>query len=269
MTITPFPVASIAERLAQLRAAPPLVHCLTNEVVQEITANAVLALGASPAMVVAEEEVAEFAAAADALLINIGTVYSAREAAMRAAVSAANEAATPWVFDPVAVGALAYRSRFARELLEQKPTAIRGNASEILALSGRNAAGRGADSADSSDVALDAAIQLAQETDAVVAVTGATDYITDGEKTYSLPYGNILMTRVTGTGCALSAVVAAFCAQKDHTLDAVAAACAVVALAGGDAARRAQGPGSFVPLFIDTLYRIRPDHLEEIVHARA
>ncbi len=259
----PFPLFKIAERLAQLRVRPPLVHCLTNEVVQEITANVVLAIGASPAMVVAEQEVSEFSPIADALLINVGTLYPERARAMRTAVVAANQSGVPWVLDPVAVGALGYRRQFVQELLSLSPAAVRGNASEILALTGYDTLGRGADSTDSSEAALEAARQLAKKNQTIVAVTGKTDYVTDGTKTWSLAYGDVLMTRVVGTGCALSAVVAAFCAQKEHMLDAVASACAIVALSGGVAAKSAAGPGSFVPYFIDALYKINPDNLKE------
>ncbi len=264
-----FPLSKTAELLTQLHASPPLVHCLTNDVVQEITANVLLALGASPAMVVAEQEAPEFSAIADALLINIGTLTQEQVQAMRAAIIAANKAGTPWVLDPVAVGAIQYRSTFARDILTLKPTAIRGNASEILALAGRQAAGRGADSADTSDAALDAAQQLARDARTIVAVTGKTDYVTDGVQTWSLSYGDILMTRVVGTGCALSAVVAAFCAQDGDKLDAVAAACAVVSLAGGIATKRAAGPGSFVPHFMDALYTMTADNIKEYEHANA
>lgn len=119
-----------------LRQRAPLVHCLTNEVVQSLTANVLLALGAAPAMVVQAEEARQFAALADALLINIGTLYDARADSMLAAIEAANLAGTPWVLDPVAVGALRYRSDFAHRLLHLRPAVIRGNASEILALAG-------------------------------------------------------------------------------------------------------------------------------------
>ena len=265
----PFPLSKVAERLAKLHTTPPLVHCLTNDVVQEITANVLLALGASPAMVVDEQEAPEFSAIADALLTNIGTLTREQSQAMRAAIIAANKSGTPWVLDPVAVGAIQYRSAFARDLLALKPTAIRGNASEILALAGRQAAGRGADSVDTSDAALDAAQQLARDVQTIVAVTGKTDYVTDGIQTWSLSYGDILMTRVVGTGCALSAVVAAFCAQKDDKLNAVAAACAVISLAGGVAAKRAAGPGSFVPYFMDALYTMAANNIKEYEHASA
>lgn len=254
------PGAVVGAELARLRAAAPLVHCLTNEVVQSITANVLLALGASPAMIVAEEEVADFAAIAGALLINVGTVYPTRLAAMRGAVAAARRAGTPWTLDPVAAGVLAYRSDALRELITQQPAAIRGNASEILALAGASAGGKGVDSTAASSAALAAAQQLASATGAVVAVTGEVDYVSDGTRTWAVPGGDPLMTRVVGTGCALSAVVAAFTADAPDRLAAVAAACAVMSRAGGDAAAAARGPGSFLPAFLDAIYAQQPAH---------
>lgn len=264
--IDSFPITLVADELARFRAQPPLVHCLTNEVVPEFTANVLLALGASPAMVMAGEESAEFAGQADTLLVNVGTLHSEQAVSMLSAVAAYRLADKPWVLDPVAVGALSYRTQFVRELLLQQPTIIRGNGSEILALAGHSTVVRGADSTDSSDAALDAAYWLAWQHRTIVAVTGQVDYVTDGEYCWSLPWGDALMTRVVGTGCALSAVVAGFCAQSDNPLNATAAACAVMAMAGGHAARHCNGPGSFVPLFLDTLYQMRPDNLEAYTH---
>ncbi len=253
------PGRRVAAELTRLRTTAPLVHCLTNEVVQSITANVLLALGASPAMIVADEEVSDFAAIAGALLINVGTLYPARLRAMQRAVAAANTAGRPWTLDPVAAGVLAYRSDALRELMTQKPAAIRGNASEILSLTGGAASGKGVDSTATSSAALSAAQQLARQTGAVVAVTGEIDYVTDGELTWSVSGGHPLMTRVVGTGCALSAVVAAFTAGATDRLAATAAACAVMARAGEEAARIAAGPGSFLPAFLDAIYRMKPE----------
>ncbi|UXY14940.1 hydroxyethylthiazole kinase [Chitiniphilus purpureus] len=258
------PFVVIADELERLRAEHPLVHVLTNEVVQEITANALLAVGAAPAMIVAEEEAAEFAALAGALLINIGTLYPARWAAMQQAVTAANAAGVPWTLDPVAVGVLGYRTAACRELLTQHPAAIRGNASEILALAGWGASGRGVDSTAGSASALAAAEQLARTTGAVVAVTGEIDYITDGETTWATPWGHPLMTRVVGTGCALSALVAAFTAHTGNRLNAVAAACAVAGICGERAQSACDGPGSFRFSFLDALYVLSPKQLREL-----
>ena len=257
------PMSIIADELARMRAATPLVHLLTNEVVQEITANVLLAAGASPAMIVAEEEAAAFAAISGALLVNVGTLYPARLTVMLQAVAAANQASVPWTLDPVAVGVLDYRTQACRDFLAAKPAAIRGNASEILALAGVAGGGRGVDSTAGSDAAQSAAEQLARSTGAVVAVTGETDFITDGNSTWATPWGHPIMTRVVGTGCALSALVAAFTAQAPNRLNAVAAACAVAGLCGERAAASSRGPGSFKADFLDALYRLSPETLRE------
>ena len=257
------PMSIIADELARMRATTPLVHLLTNEVVQEITANVLLAAGASPAMIVAEEEAAVFAAISGALLVNVGTLYPARLTVMRQAVAAAKQAGVPWTLDPVAVGVLDYRTQACRDFLASKPAAIRGNASEILALAGFAGGGRGVDSTAGSDAAQSAAEQLARSTGAVVAVTGETDFITDGNSTWATPWGHPIMTRVVGTGCALSALVAAFTAQAPNRLNAVAAACAVAGLCGERAAASSRGPGSFKADFLDALYRLSPETLRE------
>ncbi|RLM20103.1 hydroxyethylthiazole kinase [Brenneria alni] len=255
------PAAHAAASLTQLYALSPLVHCLTNDVVQSFTANVLLALNASPAMVVEPAEAAQFSALADALLINLGTLERDRADAMLAAVNSANQAGTPWVLDPVAVGGLTFRTEFARELLLLKPAAIRGNASEIMVLSGLNTQGRGVDSTNDSLTALPAAQELACRLSTVVAVTGDVDYVTDGIRDWAITGGDKIMTRVVGTGCALSAVVAAFCALEGDRLQHVATACYVMSLAGKQAAMQAQGPGSFVPAFLDRLYHLRMEDL--------
>lgn len=253
------PLKIVADELARLRSTNPLVHLLTNEVVQEITANVLLAVGAAPAMIVAEEEVVSFAAIAGAVLINVGTLYPTRLAAMKLAVAAANKAGVPWTLDPVAVGVLDYRSQACREFLSCKPAAIRGNASEILALAGFSGSGRGVDTTSGSEAAINAAEQLARATGAIVAVTGETDFITDGSTTWATPWGHPLMTRVVGTGCALSALVAAFTAHAPNQLNAVAAACAVAGMCGERAVASSCGPGSFKADFLDALYLLSPD----------
>jgi hydroxyethylthiazole kinase len=250
-----------ASVLQQLRNTSPLIHCMTNDVVQSFTANVLLALGASPAMVIEPEEAAQFAPVANALLINIGTLTTERRDAMFAAIHAANQSSTPWILDPVAAGGLTFRTQFAHEVLALKPAAIRGNASEILALAGCHSGGRGVDSTDDALSALPAARKLAQLTGAVVAVTGERDYITDGEISWSVAGGGVLMTRVVGTGCALSAVVAACCSLSGSRLDNVAAACQLMKLAGEHAIATSHGPGSFTPAFLDALYQLNTEAL--------
>jgi len=248
--------ASLADSLILFRQRSPLVHCMTNEVVQSFTANVLLALGASPAMVIEPTEARQFSAIADALLINVGTLTVARSEAMLAAVQSAAAAGRPWTLDPVAVGALTFRTDFCQRLLEYRPAAIRGNASEIMALARQAVSGRGVDSLHDSSAALEAAVLLAQSCGAVVAVTGEIDYVTDGQRLFDIPGGSPLMTRVVGTGCALSAVVAGFAALPGDRALNVASACRIMSLAGECAAEAASGPGSFEPLFLDELYRL-------------
>lgn len=247
-----------AHTLQQFRTLSPLTHCMTNDVVQSFTANTLLALGASPAMVIEPEEASQFAAIAQALLINVGTLTQARATAMRAAVEQAQQVKTPWTLDPVAVGALDFRRRFCLDILALRPAAIRGNASEILALAGMNAGGRGVDTTDTALAAIPAAQTLARQVGTIVAVTGEVDYVTDGQRTVGIHGGDPLMTRVVGTGCALSAVVAASCALPGDRLDNVASACSWMKQAGQIATQQSTGPGSFVPAFLDALYNLNP-----------
>ena len=242
--------------LHHFRTRSPLTHCMTNDVVQAFTANVLLALGASPAMVIEAEEAEQFAGIADAQLINVGTLTSPRAQAMRRAIERAVAAGKPWTLDPVAVGALAFRTRFCQQILTLKPAAIRGNASEILALAGMSAGGRGVDTTDTAASALPAAQALARQTNAIVAVTGEVDYVTDGQRTKTIAGGDPMMTRVVGTGCALSAVVAASCSLPGDRLDNVAAACGWMKRAGSVAAAHSAGPGSFASAFIDALWNL-------------
>jgi len=239
--------------LVTFRQCSPLVHCITNDVVQTFTANILLALGASPAMVVEPDEAEQFAAIADALLINVGTLTALQTQAIQRAIDSALVADTPWVLDPVAVGGLTFRSHFCQQIIQQKPAAIRGNASEIIALAGLSGGGRGVDSTDTAASALPAAKILAHQTGAIVVVTGEVDYVTDGSRTRTVSGGSIMMTRVVGTGCALSAVVAACCALPGDRLDNIAAGCGFMKQAGAMAACQNPGLGSFAIGFLDAL----------------
>lgn len=246
--------AQLAHTSSLFRTRSPLVHCMTNDVVQTFTANTLLAIGASPAMVVDIQEVPQFAAIADALLINVGTLTQERAVAMRAAIESANASGKPWVLDPVAIGALTLRTEFCQQSLALRPAAVRGNASEIMVLAGMSGGGRGVDTTDTAITALPAAQALARQISTIVAVTGEVDYVTDGRRTVMVTGGDALMTRVVGTGCALSAVVAASCALPGDRLDNVAAACGLMKQAGKRATENSNGPGSFVAAFLDALY---------------
>ena len=193
----------LRDALALLRAKRPLVHNITNLVVMNWTANILLALGASPVMAHALEEVEEFAAMAGALVVNIGTLDAGFVEAMISAAETARKQHVPWILDPVGVGATRYRTETARKLLERKPAIIRGNAGEILALAGEAAgAVKGVDSLAASDASLHAAQRLAKKAGALVAVTGAVDYVTDGERVARVEGGHAMSQQVTGTGCA-------------------------------------------------------------------
>ena len=239
--------------LATLRARAPLVHNITNYVVMNTTANALLAIGASPAMVHAEDEVADFAPIASALVINIGTLSRPWVDAMILAAEAANGAGVPWVLDPVAVGATPFRRETCRKLVALKPTVIRGNASEIIALSGGEDAGKGVDSTASTDAAGDAARRLARDSGAVVAVTGRIDYVTDGSRTAAIANGDILLTRITGAGCTATALIGAYLGAGLTPFDAAVAGLATIGVAAETAARAARGPGSFQMELFDAL----------------
>jgi hydroxyethylthiazole kinase len=253
-----WPHPEITADLLALRARNPLVHCLTNVVASPLTANVLLAIGASPAMVNAEQEAAGFAAIANAVLINVGTLTESSARAMQAAAETAAAAGVPWVLDPVAVGALAWRRRFVRGLLAHRPAVIRGNGSEILTLAGAAGSGKGVDSTASSADALAAAAALASASKAVVALSGATDYITDGATVIEVPGGDAMLTRVTGTGCALGAVIAGFLGAGAPPLRAATAASAIVAAAAETAAVYSHGPGSFAVAWLDALAGLGP-----------
>ena len=240
--------------LQAIRRETPLVQNITNFVSMDVVANALLALGASPAMVHAVEEVREFSALANALVVNIGTLSSAWVTSMGTAAEAMSTAGKPWVLDPVGVGATTYRISVARELLALGPTVVRGNASEVLALAGASLnASKGVDSTHGSDQAIDAARTLSTTSGATVVVTGAVDYVTDGERALSIGNGDPMMTKVTALGCASSALVAAFLTVERDVLAAAAAAIAVYGLAGERAAAKADGPGSLRWRLLDEL----------------
>ncbi len=269
MTIALPPDASIgtasdvARTLRLLRERVPLVHNITNVVVANSTANALLAIGASPCMVEAAEEAPGFAAVADALVVNLGTVTAATARSMRAAAAAARDAGTPWVLDPVGVGALGFRSEVAVGLLAHRPQAIRGNSSEILALEAlsspdvpqRIEAGRGVDSAHAVSASLDAARRLGRRTGAVVTVGGAVDLVTDGERVVRVGNGHPMMARVTGLGCTATAIIGA-CLAVAELMAASVHGSVLLGLAGELAAERARGPGSLQLELLDALYRL-------------
>jgi hydroxyethylthiazole kinase len=258
--------ADFAASLSAIRNSAPLIHNMTNIVVANLTANALLALGASPAMVENTEEGAELAAIAGALVVNLGTLSPDWAAAMRLATASANAAKRPWLLDPVAVGALGYRTRLAADLLRHRPAIIRGNASEISALAGYATGGKGVDSTLASDAAVEAAQLLARNSGAVVVVSGAVDYVTDGTRLVGIANGHPIMTRVTGMGCTASAIGGAYLAVNDDPFMAAVQTMVTMGVAGEVAFAKAASPGSFQAAFIDALYHIEASDLAKGMH---
>jgi hydroxyethylthiazole kinase len=255
----------LADALSTLRDTSPLVQCLTNTVAAGWTANVLLAVGAAPAMIDNPREAREFAAIAGGMLINLGTPYDDTARAMHLAIAGAERSGTPWVLDPVAAGALGWRTSLAHQLLrEGRPAIIRGNASEILALAG-GMGGRGVESVDSPEAATAVAKDLAERRQSVIAVSGPSDHITDGTRVVRLSNGHQWLTRVTGVGCALGALMAAFAAVVPDAVIAAAAATATLTVAADSAAKETRGPGSFAVALLDELSLLQPSDLAERV----
>ncbi len=249
--------AQLLSDLALVRAKSPLIHNITNYVVMNNTANALLAVGASPVMAHAIDEVVEMAGIASAVVLNIGTLEPDWVKAMLQAGKTALGKGIPVVFDPVGAGATSYRTRVCKEIITTcKPTIIRGNASEIMALCNANVQTKGVDSTDSSDDALESAQRLATQTGAVVVISGQTDYITDGRRTETVQNGDPMMARVTGMGCTATAMVATFAAINANPLEAALHGMAIMGIAGEIAVRRSPGTGSLQLNFLDELYRL-------------
>ncbi len=251
--------------LDEVRAQAPLVQCITNSVAVSFTANVLLAVGASAAIVDIPSEAGPFADVASGLLVNLGTPTADQREAMLEAVAVANAASTPWVLDPVAIGSLPIRTPLSHVLRDLHPTVVRGNASEIIALTGSGSGGRGVEALDGVGAAVPFARSLAEITQGVVAISGAVDVVADGRDLVRITNGHSLLTKVTGGGCALGAVIAAFAAVGDDRFATTVAAITVYTVAAELAAERTRGPGSFAAMFLDTLAEVDP----EIISQRA
>ena len=248
----------LSAAIAAVRTQSPLVHNITNYVVMNNSANALLAIGASPVMAHWVSEMEEMTAIAGALVLNIGTLDDKWIDGMLIAGKAAMRRGTPIVLDPVGVGATSQRTEAAMKIIEHcRPTIIRGNASEIMALVDASVKSKGVDSSASSDDALESAKRLAVDTGAVVVISGATDYITNGTDVYTVEGGSTMMTTVTGMGCTSTAIVGAFAAVVEDPMIAATAAMAVMSLAGERAAEYSRGNGSMQVNFLDELYNLR------------
>ncbi len=255
--------------LQNVRDEQPLIHCITNYITTNDCANIVLACGASPTMAEAEQEVEEIASVAGAVDINIGNLNTMTVRAMHKAIAAANAANVPVVLDPVGAGASRYRMETLRAFFAAYQFAVvRGNVSELLAVGGAASNTKGVD-AGAADAVTEENLaervaffkQLSARLGAVVSVSGAIDIVASPERAYVCRNGHPMMSRITGSGCMLSALTAAFCgANHDHILEAAAAATAVMGVAGDIAYRKTQqreeGPGSFRVYLMDAVSRM-------------
>ncbi|MEA3436646.1 MAG: hydroxyethylthiazole kinase [Thermodesulfobacteriota bacterium] len=252
-----------ALNLEAVKKNKPLIHNITNFVVMNYTANALLAMGASPVMAHAPNEVEQMVSFAGALVLNIGTLENDWIDSMIIAGEKATALKTPIILDPVGSGATSLRTDSAKKIInETKISVIRGNASEILSLKNSNSKTKGVDSIHSVDDASNTAKILAKELQTTLAITGSVDLITDGNRTVHVSNGHPLMACVTGTGCAATAVIGAFLAVDSDPFSATATALAFFGLAGEVAGEKAQAPGSFMIEMIDALYTITPEKLE-------
>jgi hydroxyethylthiazole kinase len=236
-------VQSSAAVLSRLRETSPRVHCITNTVAQNFTANVLLAIGAQPSMTVSPEEVAAFAGGAAALLINLGTFDRERAWSIGLAVTAAVTAGRPWVLDPVLIDRSPFRANLARDLMSRGPAALRLNTAEFEVLAGPPAT-------------LDRVKAFASDRATAVALSGATDLIADASRCVTLTNGHPLMAKITAMGCAASALVAACLAVEADRWQASLAAMTMFGIAGEQAGERSQGPGSFAVNFIDALHQL-------------
>ena len=249
---------SLWELVLSVRSNAPLVHNITNYVVMNTTANALLAAGASPIMAHAHAEVQDMVSICSALVINIGTLDEYWIKSMELAAAKANTINKPWVLDPVGAGATPLRDDTVAMLLQYKPTVIRGNASEIMALAKvSRQKTKGADSVHESTEAIAAAQWLNGHTGSVVCISGATDVIISGTKKILLKNGHPLMQKVTGLGCTATALIGAFVGNAPHdAFHATTAAMALLGVAGGLAQQKSVGPGTLQLHLLDKLYNI-------------
>ncbi len=252
---------TVRDCLTAVRSVKPFDYGLTNYVAANLSANVLLAVGAAPAIGAAPGWPKAFSAAAGAVWINGAALMSSGADTLLEAARSAHDAGTPWVLDPVAVGAgAAPYDAIIRELLKFHPTVIRGNASELIALAGGSAGAKGVESTAGSDAAIAFVQELARSAKTIVAVSGAIDYVTDGDATVAIPGGDVRLTQVTGAGCSLGALIAALLAVTQDKLLATCAAHVFYATAAERSAVYARGTGSFATALVDELSLLKADY---------
>jgi len=236
-------VQSVPDILARLRTRAPRIHCITNAVAQNFTANVLLAAGCIPSMTLSPEEIGAFVAGAQGLLVNLGTFDAERREATEIAAGTAMQKRLPWVLDPVFIERSPPRTAFARELIGRSPAAVRLNHAEFSALGGGT-------------MTRENAIGYARAKRTVVALSGETDLITDGERVVAVANGHALMAKVTAMGCAGSAILSACLAVEPDAFRAAVAALVIMGVAGELAGEKSEGPGSFAVAILDALHNL-------------
>ena len=241
--------------LDRLRTGSPRVHCITNAVAQNFTANVLLAAGCVPSMTLSSEEIGAFVSRSNALLVNLGTFDRERREATMIAVEAAAKDHVPWVLDPVFVDRSASRAEFARDMVALAPKVARLNHDEFSALA-RSEPTRAAVNA------------YARDRNIVVGLSGETDLVTDGARVAMIENGHPLMAKVTAMGCAASALIAACLAVEPDGWRATVAGLLIVGVAGELAAAKSQGPGSFAVAILDELHNLDGQTLIAQAHVK-
>lgn len=250
--------------LQAIKKSSPLIHNITNYVVMEQTANSLLAIGASPVMAHALEEVEDMTTIANSLVLNIGTLSAQWIQAMLLALKTANRKNIAVVLDPVGAGATPYRTKTAQSILNCGAIAVvRGNTSEIIALNSQRHSTKGVDSVLDSLNYIEEAKALAHENQCHVSMSGKTDVVTNGSSVFLIHNGHPLMAKVTGMGCTATALIGAFLAVNQDALICSVHAALLMGIVGEMAAEKSDGPGSFRIAFIDTLYKISLTDIEK------
>lgn len=253
----------LENNIESLKRKNTLVLNITNVVVTNITANALLAIGASPVMAYEEKEIEEMTSISKALVINIGTLTEELVKTMFTAVKKANELSIPVIFDPVGVGATAYRNEVAHNIINNfRIDAIRGNASEIANLAGSSIKTKGVDADSKVDNIIDLSCNLAQKHECVVCASGACDIITDAKTTYGVKNGDIMLTKITGSGCISTSVMGAFMSVDSNFLTACLTGAVIIGTSGEIASRKSKGLGQFQTEFFDNLSLFGKEHLK-------
>jgi len=259
------------EILREIRKRQPLVHHITNFVVMNTTANVTLAIGASPIMAHAQEEMDALSAFTSVLNLNIGTLTPYWVDSMIMAGKMAGQRGIPIVLDPVGSGATPLRTEAAKRILTEIPvTVIRGNASEVMSLFDKTGEIkiRGVDSLETVEAVRHGAHLLAANLKKVIAITGEIDFVTNGMSSIEIHNGHPMFRRVTGTGCAATTAISCFCAVEPDPFVATAAALGYYGLAGEEAAKASNGPGSFQVALYDALYNLSEETMMEKLRIR-